>query len=168
MRASTTSDRASLFLPLFWQRWEIDGERHEQGVIKQPNEFVALLKTVFKWSFGFVVENLLFQRCQRSFWQSSYHSMSNCSSSRNDLDFFFLFTECFETKAPHPPHPLLICLGRVPLGGGSAWTERALPEDYRMRGGEMSECMRVCVGGVYICVWWAWGCAGGGGARGGL
>lgn len=81
--------------------------------------------------------------------------MSNCSSSRNDLDFFFLFTECFETKAPPPS---LICLGRVPLGGGSAWTERALPEDYRMRGGEMGECVSVCVcvcicvGGVHIYV----------------
>lgn len=66
--------------------------------------------------------------------------MSNCSSSRNNLDFF-LFRECCETKAP----PSLICLGRVPLGGGSAWTERALPKDYGMRGGEMSECISVCV-----------------------
>lgn len=30
--------------------------RREQGVIKQPYEFVALLKTVFKWSSGFVVK----------------------------------------------------------------------------------------------------------------
>lgn len=155
MRGRTSSDGASLFLPLFWQRWEIDGERCEQGVIKQPNEFVALLRTVFKWSPGFVVQNLLFQRCQRSFWQSSYHSMSNCSSSRNNLDFFFLFTECCETKALPPL--VLICLGRVPLGGGSTWTERTLPEDYRMRGGEMRERERACVRGVYVCVWWAWG-----------
>lgn len=103
---------------------------------------------VFKWSPGFVAENLLFQRCQRSFWQSSYHSMSNCSSSRNDLDFFFSFSQSASKQKP-PPLPSLICLGRVPLGGGSAWTERALPEDYRMRGGEMSECICVC---VHLCV----------------
>lgn len=56
-------------------------------------------------------------------------------------------------KTPHPTHSL-ICLGGAPLGGGSAWTERALPEDYRMRGGEMCDCERVyiCVEGVYICV----------------
>lgn len=52
---------------LYFDRDERQTERHEQAVIKQPNEFVALLKTVFKWSPGFVVENLLFQRCQRSF-----------------------------------------------------------------------------------------------------
>lgn len=69
---------------------------------------------------------------------------------------FFFFSQ---SAAKQKPPLSLICLGRVPLGGGSAWTERALPEDYRMRGGEMSEC--VCVGGVYICVWWAWGCGGG-------
>lgn len=86
--------------------------------------------------------------------------MSNCSSSRNDLDFFSpLSQSALETKdPPHPTHSL-ICLGGAPLGGGSAWTERALPEDYRMTGGEMCDCDRVyiCVGGVYICVGWVWG-----------
>lgn len=66
------------------------------------------------------------------------------------------FYRAHRNKRPPPPHPThsLICLGGAPLGGGSAWTERALPEDYRMRGGEMCDCERVyiCVGGVYICV----------------
>lgn len=115
-----------------------------------------------------MAENLLFQRCRRSFWQSSYHSMSNCSSSRNNLDFFFFFSQ--SAAKQKPPLLSLICLGRVPLGGGSAWTERALPEDYRMRGGEMSECVfmcvRVCWRCVHLCVmglglWWLWGVWGG-------
>lgn len=121
-----------------------------------------------------MAENLLFQRCQRSFWQSSYHSMSNCSSSKNNFDFFFFSQSAAKQK---PPLLSLICLGRVPLGGGSTWTERALPEDYRMRGGEMSECvfmcMRVCWRCVYLCVmgmgvWWLWGVwmgKGGGGVK---
>lgn len=87
-------------------------------------------------------KTLFFQRCQRSFWQSSYHSMSNCSSSRNDLDFFS-FHRVLRNKST--PSHALICLGGVLLGGGSTWTERALPEDYGMRGGEMSECVSVFV-----------------------
>lgn len=122
-----------------------------------------LLKPVFNGALFFVVrerEKNLFQGCQRSFWQSSYHSMSNCSSSRNDLDFSppLLQSSSKQKTPPHPTHSL-ICLSGAPLGGGSAWTERALPEDYRMRGGEMCdcECVYICVGGVYICVGWVWG-----------
>lgn len=35
-------------------------DRRREKIIKQLNEFVGLLKTVFKRSSGFVVENLLF------------------------------------------------------------------------------------------------------------
>lgn len=76
------------------------------------------------------LENLLFQYCQRSFLQSSYHSMSNCSSSRNNLDFFS--PQRVLRNKRHPSG--LICLGRVPPGGGSAWTERALSPHRRIRG----------------------------------
>lgn len=98
-----------------------------------------LLKLVFLWSSGFCGEGEKknrFQRCQRSFWQSSYHSMSNCSSSRNDLDPppLFFSHSASKQKTPHTPPHSLICLGGALLGRGSAWTERALPEDYRMGG----------------------------------
>lgn len=80
---------------------------------------------------------------------------------KKSFGFFFslLLTECLETKAPSPS---LICLGRVPLGGGSAWTERALPEDYRMRGGEMGEC--ACTFGCVfeVCALRVMGMGGGG------
>lgn len=76
------------------------------------------------------LENLLFQYCQRSFLQSSYHSMSNCSSSRNNLDFFPPRRVLRNKRHPSG----LICLGRVPPGGGSAWTERALSPHWRIRG----------------------------------
>ena len=68
-RGRTSSNGTSLFfsLPLLSQRGEIDGGKRQQAVIKQPNEFVALLRTVSKRRPGFVVENLLFQICQRSF-----------------------------------------------------------------------------------------------------
>ncbi|KAK2920196.1 hypothetical protein Q8A73_002400 [Channa argus] len=69
----------------------MDGQRREQDLIKQPNEFVALFEGCF-------------------------------------------LNGGLSAAKQKPPLLSLICLGRVPLGGGSTWTERALPEDYRMRG----------------------------------
>lgn len=127
---------------MFWWRWEMEWAKRKGGIIKQPNEFGGLLSAsrVLKGRGILWLENLLFQYCQRSFLQSSYHSMSNCSSSRNNLDFF----------SPHrvlrnKRHPSgLICLGRVPPGGGSAWTERALSPHWRIRGPGGGEVRKGC------------------------
>lgn len=64
------------------------------------------------------------------------------ASAQEIIWIFFSFQRVLRNKSPHLS---LICLGRVPLGGGSAWTERVLPEDYRMRGGEMRVYACVCV-----------------------
>lgn len=131
------------------------GRSEEQGVIKQPDEFVAFeacfsMELWFLWrgkkkiSFRDVKEvsdRAVITACQIAPAQEMIW---------NPPPFFF--TERFETKdPPHTPPHSLICLGGALLGGGSAWTERALPEDYRMRGGgDMCDCERVyiCVGGV--------------------
>lgn len=70
-------------------------------------------------------------------------------------------------KTPHTPPHSLICLGGALLGGGSAWTERALPEDYRMGGGGhvwLWACLYLCWRCVHLCGmsvgdpgWWFWG-----------
>lgn len=108
MRALTASNGAGLFSLVLIKMRDGPGKKKKDGVIKQLNEFVGLLFAAcealkekgvcvrggdcISW-----LENLLFQCCQRSFLQSSYHSMSNCPSSRNNLDFFLL-PECPETK----------------------------------------------------------------------
>lgn len=72
-------------------------------------------------------------------------------------DFFFFFFFFWGVLQNKSLHPSLICLGRVPLAGGSVWKERVLLEDYRKKGVRWEDrawvCM--CVGDE---VWWRWGC----------
>lgn len=87
----------------------------------------------------------LFQGCQRSLWQSSYHSMSNCSSSRNDLDFStppLLFLQSSSKQKPPPPHPL----SNFPWRGPAGWGVRMDREGFaRGLGWEGARCVIVNV-----------------------
>lgn len=140
-----------------------------------------LLKPVFQWSSGFCGEGEGKKSSFKDVKEVSDRAVITACQIAPAQEMIWIPPPPFshstsKQKTPHTPPHSLICLGGALLGGGSAWTERALPEDYRMGGGDMCDCERVyiCVGGVYICAGWVWGtlddgfgvgwslCAGGG------
>lgn len=107
--------------------------KRKGGVIKQPNEFGCLLLApkvlkargvFYGWrifSFNTVKEvscRVVITACQ-------------IALAREIIWIFFPPHRVLRNKR-HPSG--LICLGRVPPGGGSTWTERALSPHWRIRG----------------------------------
>lgn len=119
-RSRTASDGAGLFSPLFWHRWGISAERCERGVIKQPNEFVALLKTVFKWSPGFVVEKSSLSEMSKKFLTEQLSQHVKLLRLKKWFGFFSSFHKVLRNKSP----PNTPSLSNLPWQGPSGWGVR--------------------------------------------
>lgn len=100
-----------------------------------------LLKPVFQWSSGFCGEGEGGKKSSfKDVKEVSDRAVITACQIAPAQEMIWIPPPPFshstsKQKTPHTPPHSLICLGGALLGGGSAWTERALPEDYRMGGG---------------------------------